>query len=74
VSRSAPKAALLGAIGTTGIFGVLEVISNFVKPLFGNKILTFRPQIATVDNGIDELPGVGAQATTSWDFTDTLET
>lgn len=60
VRRRASKPAFLCSVRAVGVFGVLEVESDFVKALFGDEVFAFRAEVAAIDDGVDEGVGVGA--------------
>ena len=72
VGCSGAQTTLFGSIGTIGIFAVFEVETNLVKALFRYKIIILT-EIATVDDGIDELSRIRFEITTALYATKTLE-
>jgi hypothetical protein len=56
----AAQSTFLRAISPVGVFGVLEVESDFVKALLRDEVFAFGAEVAAIDDGVDEGVGVGA--------------
>lgn len=74
VSGSTSQPALLRPISPSRVLGMLEIVSDLVKTLLRHRILTFRPQVSAVNDGIDQLAWIRAQIPAAGNLTDTLET
>ena len=68
-----PKPALLGPIGTTGIFGVFEIVFNLLETILRCRIISFKIEIPPIYDGIDKMPWIGEEPTTSWHSADSFE-
>lgn len=73
VGGGAAEAAFLGAVGAGRVFAVFEVEADFVEALFGDKVFAVRAQVAAIDDGVDEVVGVGAQSPAAFDAADAFE-
>lgn len=66
------KPALLRPVGSVGVFAVFEVEANFIEALLGYEVVILA-QIATIDDGIDQLIGIGLEIATALDTPNSLE-
>lgn len=71
--RRTPESTFLRAVRTVGVFGVLEVKSDFVKALFGDEVFAFGAKVAAIDDGVNEGVRVGAQVSAGFDAADAFE-
>ena len=53
--RGAPESALLRTVSSARISAVLEVISDLVESLFGHKVFALGAEVATVNDGVDQI-------------------
>jgi hypothetical protein len=51
-----PESTLLSSVGTSRVFGVLEIISNFVEAVLRNGIFPISSQVSAVDYSVNKFP------------------
>lgn len=69
----AAETAFLGAVGAGRVFAVFEVEADFIEALFGDEVFAVGTEVAAIDNGVDEIVGVGAQGAAAFDAADAFE-